>query len=84
MFLDTTAQVIIALKCVAQQPHHAGSRILSKIKRSIKFARRYLKLKIKHFMDSLWIGNKHSTAIALSALRVVNRNLTVRAKKKER
>ena len=75
MFLDTTGQVIIALKCVAQQPQHARGRVLSKIESSIESASDYLKTQIKHSMDSLWIGNKYSTPIALSALRVVNRNL---------
>ena len=80
MSLDTTGQVIIALKCVAQQAQHARGRI-SKIESSIESASDYLKMQTKHSMNSLWIGNKYSTPIALSALRVVNGNLP---KNKER
>ena len=78
MFSDITAQLIIALKCVAQQPQHTGSRNISKIGRSIRTARRYLESQIKHSMGSLWIGNKYSTPLALSALRVVKKSLPIR------
>ena len=77
MFLDTTGQVIIALKCVAQQPQDVESSVIFEIEHSIKLATNYLKSEITCSNDFLWIGNKYSTPLGLSALRVVNGSLPI-------
>ena len=72
--------MLIAFKCMSEQsslPHEMQRRV----EEAVQLAGDYLEQQYNHDMGSLWIGNKYSTPIALSALQAVNRPLNSSIKK---